>query len=315
MYEITTLKKESKLKPKVIGYGTKGLSPELKTYFIQVCQLKNEIADIDKTTIELVGNDILIEIKKIGTKEQLEAFYEILECMIRSVRADFLHSYIVNGEKELAELADKAYAEMQKIPQKDFNSPIRETQLKAKVNYYEKVFLKRSFIQNYFWDCHGLAEDAGAFIKDNEKSKLYFKSFNRTNFKGKECMICEEPCVAYGSDICDYCFECDLVIVYIRLCKFFKIMGNFYLFKAYMSDKSLNVLLNDLEFFRWFKIDHKIITIRQYVNYHKLKQSLSKTSSESDIKKEKILLVKREMGREEIKVVNSLLDIGDKTLV
>ena len=287
------------------------LSPEMKHYFIYIEELKNEITNIYRSAVEMVANDILkeLDIKLVGT--EVTAFYHTASAMLRSIRSSILHAFIVCKNEELQKGADTLYEELDKIKKgPGFDSPIPEIEIKSKNTYYEKCFLKRAFIQCFDFKYKDLNETVNTFIRENEKYKLYYTSYNSVKWYGKECNNCHQLCCQKGCDICDYCFDYDLLMIYIRLCKFFKVIGNFYLFKYYMTPTALEYLTNNKEFFDIFKKSFKLHFIKRYAYYHFICQSITK---EEEKEKPKYLIRKRARGREEVKAVNDPSDLGQKS--
>ena len=309
MYSIETIKDDVKVKFGA-GTGTRMMCPELKHYYIEVCQYKNEMSDFNENCIEPLAKDILSSIKIILNKEEMEVFLDIIRSMIKSIRAYTLHQLIVSKDEDLKKQIKTLYDEYIKLDTKYFDSKIKEREITYKNNYYEKAFLRRSFIQMYDWQYKELDKDVGFFIKEYEKYRLYYKSYKKVDWRGKECMICENPCVKSNSDMCDFCFEYNTIMVYIRLCKFFKVIGNYFLFKHFISDKALTYLMTHANYLKMFRFAYKFNTIKRYAYYLNLERSKAK-----EIEKEKIVVIKREDGKEEVKVFNSLNEIGEKSLV
>lgn len=293
-------------------------------YFVQVCQTKNEIRDLDETALRMVGNDLLEKVFPEANGEDKVHFQSILLALFRSVRREHLSKIINTDSPQLDLIKRNEFDALMRIKPKECSSPVPEVSIPAKFRFYENCFLKRSLIQNYDWGFAKLDEGVDIFIKNYEKSKLYFKAYTKTKWKGKKCLVCHETCVTRGDEICDYCYDYKRLKMFIKISTCFKLLGNMYLFFWYLPKVTEGYL-----FTYWKRLnsilsrESPINIILDYAVYSEIRK-LSFDSLNPQLKKKKFLLKKRSVPHDELDLVKlkdddaeveSLGGLGQNTLI
>lgn len=312
-----------------VVYANKLTAPlaGFKNYFIKIVQEKNQM-ELDKKIVIMVMDEIVKDLKLELPELARHHFNELLTAMFHSVRLDTLHKISVTPELEMKKVLTDAYSSIIQIPKKDIDSEIPVTKVVARFKYFEKVFEKRNLIQNYEWNYRRLDEDVFAFIKEYEKSKMNFTDYCKTRWNGgNQCEGCHCPFVPAGPYYCcTYCSDYWKINTYIKICSFFHMMGNMYLFHHYVPESTLDFFLAHKEYSDIFNKEVSFSPVKKYCIFDAI---ISNWETEEQNKKKKsnaksFILKKRRLDEKEIEELErgtgpdvkfkSFDELGEKSL-
>ena len=276
------------------------LAKRFPDYFVRVLELKNPLDDLDVPSLRLVANDILDATKIDASDEDKKQFQEILIAMFKSIRQETLNTIINSTDHKLLELAKTKRDAMEKIEKKNLMNDKPVIRVKARFEYYENLFVERSLIQNCCWNFAGLDSHIEDFIEENEKSKMNLHSLFMTQWKGVLCTRCNQTCAIAPSDICPCCQSKKALELFIKLSKFFKILGDMYLFFSYCPQETLDYLKSHstlMEIFNKMPADFNVI--KKYAKYWRIKKELF-IDPEKRLKKDLMMMKKKRRWGQEL---------------
>ena len=283
---------------------------------------KEEYHQIDYKALEMVGGEILRTINVNFNMGDEMMFQAILKAMVESIPNETLTALVKNDDEELMLEAANKLEEMETLKPTDLYAQLPEKRVPAQYKFYNALFPRRQFVQNYYWEMHGLDQSVESFIKHYEQARCYYADYSRTKWKGNKCIACYQNCVRGTEEVCDYCGSFRRLKLFIKFCQFFKILGDFAIFSYFLPSHVVEYYERYPHFREYFTKSFEFNVIRKYAGYLEL---INNVVDEGKKKKEKLLMKKRrppelllgQLGRikpEDAYDLDDLDNIGDKTL-
>lgn len=232
---------------------------------------------INQAKARMVADDILKVVWEDVKEEERFHFGSLLFGLLKSVRGEVMKFLVENEPRDCEIRLEKDYSAMGKIkPDEFFESPIPRQRILHKFKFFEQVYDKRVFIQNYRWDFKDLDCCIASFIRDREKYKMYVTDYDKFKKDGQECISCYHRCVSNVNGICLFCQDYEKLLFFINICQFFKVLGSMYLFFWFVDYSSIDYIFNHPDRFApiFKKKTFDFSTIEKYCIYEQLERTL-----------------------------------------
>ena len=251
-----------------------------------------EFRPVNPNNVKLVADDILKVVWPDANEEEKITFNSLLLAVFKSIRSDvfkFLVEQTPGNCDDRARLDYSAYIKIEEDVGCD--SPLPVKRINHRYKYYELQYDRRVFIQNYIWDYKDLDEDVAVFIKNREKYKMYKKDFDLIKQKGIECTICHQLCVTSVNHACTFCSEYDRLLFFIKICKFFKVLGSMYLFYWFLSDETFDYICKHADkFSKVFQKSFSFPIMEKYAVYENIQDIFFHTEDDEPKKNQQMEL-------------------------